>query len=382
MKTLKLIMVLILALFVFSGCENDPIDEELLNEESTELSSKKALKSKLQNKVIESVSLMGNFVGNSYERKLQVYTPPGYRKNGDHAYPVVYLLHGFPFSEKAFIDPATWDEWITPYLFTQEYPDFPEKGFRLWIDKLISEGTIEPMIIVMPNSGTDPYGFSMYSNSVLNGNFEDFIVSDLVEYMDNRYNTIPDASGRAIIGHSQGGYAAFKLGMLHNETFGTVASHSGLLFVDALFGLTDVIALENPDGFTGPDPTKFFTSATYAFSAAWSPNLQKPPFFVDLPFEFQDEQIVLVPEVIERWHENDVFNLLDTYHEEFNSLDGIYFDVGFYDEIGTHMAHEPVIAKLNGLNIDYTFETYPGGHHTHMFERLARALEFCSNSMQ
>ncbi|MBT8256978.1 MAG: hypothetical protein KJO49_00790 [Bacteroidia bacterium] len=381
MKKLRFLITLFATLFVFWGCERESLDENLLNEQ-TELDFKKAEKSKLQNKVIESVALMGNAVGNSYERKLQVYTPPGYKKNGEQAYPVVYLLHGFPFSEKAFIDPSTWDEWITPYLFTQEYPDFPEEGFRLWIDNLIEQGAIEPMIIVMPNSGTDPYGFSMYANSALNGNFEDFIVHDLVDYMDSRYNTIPEASGRAIIGHSQGGHAAFKFGMLYPDKFGTVASHSGLLLVDALFSLADVIAQENPNGFVGPDPTKFLTSALYAFSAAWSPNLQNPPFFVDLPFEFhEDGNLYPVPEVIGKWYQHDVFNLLDTYHADFNTLDGIYFDVGIYDELGTHLAHEPVKAKLDFYNVDYTFVQYEGGHHTHMFEQLANALQFCSNSM-
>jgi pimeloyl-ACP methyl ester carboxylesterase len=323
---------------------------------------------------------MDNIVGNSYERKLQIYTPPGYKKNDSKQYPVVYLLHGFPFSEKSFIDSGVWDEWITPYLFTQEYPDFPEEGFRLWVDNLIVEGNIEPMIIVMPDAGTDPYGFSFYTNSMLNGNFEDFIVNDLVSYIDKKYNTVANASGRAVIGHSQGGYAAFKFGMLHPDVFGTVASHSGLLYVDALFSLADVIKQENPDGFTGPDPTKFLTSAMYAMSAAWSPNLNNPPFFVDLPFEFDNDGLLIpVPEVIVLWHQNDVFTLLDSYHDAFNSLNGLYLDVGIYDELGTQLAHVPVITKLNYFTIDYTFEQYPGGHHSNLFERLAVALEFCSN---
>jgi enterochelin esterase-like enzyme len=380
MKTFKLILISFLSLLVLASCEQDSIDEDLINAQSKEFASKKVEKSKLQNRVIESVALMDNIVGNSYERKLQIYTPPGYKKNDSKQYPVVYLLHGFPFSEKSFIDSGVWDEWITPYLFTQEYPDFPEEGFRLWVDNLIVEGNIEPMIIVMPDAGTDPYGFSFYTNSMLNGNFEDFIVNDLVSYIDKKYNTVANASGRAVIGHSQGGYAAFKFGMLHPDVFGTVASHSGLLYVDALFSLADVIKQENPDGFTGPDPTKFLTSTMYAMSAAWSPNLNNPPFFVDLPFEFDNDGLLYpVPEVIDLWHQNDVFTLLDSYHDAFNSLNGLYLDVGIYDELGTQLAHVPVITKLNYFTIDYTFEQYPGGHHSNLFERLAVALEFCSN---
>jgi len=379
MKTKMYLIGLLAIIMAFWSCQNDVLEPDLKRGKEDVVH-----KSKLQNKVLMSESLKGNFIGNSHTRKLQVYTPPGYKKNGSQQYPVVYLLHGFPFSEKAFIDMDVWDEWITPYLFSQEYPDFPAEGFRLWVDKLIADGIIEPMIIVMPNAGTEPYGFSFYTNSDLNGNFEDFIVKDLVNYMDKQYNTIPNASGRAVIGHSQGGYAAFKYGMLHPDVFGTVASHSGLLFVDALFHPDNIINIEqeNAEGFTGPDPTKFLTSAGYAMSAAWSPNLNNPPFLVDLPFEFNDQgHIDLVPDVVNLWHQNDVFSLLDSYNNDFNSLSGIYFDVGLLDELGTQLAHQPVVAKLNAYNVNYTFETYEGGHHTHMFNRLKVSLEFCSDKM-
>ncbi len=385
MKNLKFLLLFILAFLVFWSCEKDPIDNDLINEQSTELTLRKAEKSKLQNRVVNSEALKDNFIGNSHTRKLQVYTPPGYKKNSPEGYPVVYLLHGFPFSEKAFIEPSVWDEWITPYLFSQEYPDFPAEGFRLWVDNLIEEEIIEPLIIVMPNAGTEPYGFSFYTNSALNGNFEDFIVNDLVSYMDKNYNTIPNASGRAVVGHSQGGYAAFKFGMLHPDIFGTIGSHSGLLMVDALFDpiMIDRLEQENQGGFTGPDPTKFLTSALYGMSAAWSPNLNNPPFLVDLPLEFhEDGHLYPVPVVVGQWYQNDVFSLLNDHVGDLKSLN-IFFDVGLEDELSTHLVHlyyfEPMLQFLGVEN--YTFETYFGGHHTHMYQQLAKSLEFCSNSM-
>lgn len=391
MKKSRTVLIGVLTLLILAACGKDSIvadlnieQSDLNNEQSIDLNSKKVYESKLQNRVLNSEALKGNFAGNSFTRKLQIYTPPGYKKNGSQQYPVVYLLHGFPLSEKAFIDRDIWDEWIDPTTIWTEYPDYPEEGFKLWIDNLIAEGTIEPMIIVMPDASTEPYGFSFYTNSILNGDFEDFIVKDLVGYMDDNYNTIAETSGRAVIGHSQGGYAAIKFGMLYPDIFGTVASHSGLLLQDALFspGFIYLLEQENPGGFTGPDPAKFLTSALYAMSAAWSPNLNNPPFYVDLPLQFDQEgHLHPVPEVVGRWHQNDVFTLLGSYQDALNSLDGIYLDVGLYDELGTHLAHGPVIAKLNNIGIDYTYETYEGGHHTNMFERLAVALKFYSTHM-
>lgn len=385
MKNLEFLMLLILASFVFWSCEKDPINTDF-DMQSSELNEKKAHSSKLQNKVVNSESLKGNFIGNTHTRKLQIYTPPGYKKNGNHAYPVVYLLHGFPLSEKTFTNLNVWDEWLPSPIFYEGDPDFPAEGFRLWIDNLIEEELIEPMIIVMPNASTEPYGFSFYSNSDLNGNFEDFIVNDLVNYIDRHYNTIANSSGRAIIGHCQGGYAAVKFGLLHNDIFGTVASHTGELILDALFhpDFLYLLEQENQGEFTGPDPTKFFTNVLYAMSAAWSPNLNNPPFYVDLPLEFHaDGHLYPVPEVIgNKWYPNDVFNLLDTFHEDFNSLKGIFIDVGTLDEIGTHLAYPYVIQKLDYYNINYTYAPYEGGHHNKLFERLANSLEFCSNSME
>lgn len=121
MKKLKLVLISILSVLTFAACETESIEGDLINEQSADLTSKKvqnskeAFKSKLQNRIINSEALKGNFVGNTFTRKLQIYTPPGYKKNGAQQYPVVYLLHGFPFSEKSFIDMSVWDEWITPF---------------------------------------------------------------------------------------------------------------------------------------------------------------------------------------------------------------------------------------------------------------------------
>ncbi len=383
MKTFPFFYIIIAVTLSFWNCEVEPIEPIDPNSNALYLSKetpKDLHKSKLQNKVILSEALTNNSIGNSNIRKLQIYTPPGYDKHTDRSYPVVYLLHGEPFSEKTFIDIKAWDETINPNGYFKEYPDFPTEGFRVWVDHLMASGAIEPMIIVMPNSDSDAgYRFSFYSNSILNGNFEDYIVQDVVQYMDAHYRTITHASGRAVIGYSQGGYAAFKFGLKYPDIFGTVASHSGLLLVDAVLSMGPVVIAENPDGFTGPDPTKFLTSAGYAMSAAWSPNLNNPPFYVDLPFAWPSPEVL--PEVANRWYQHDVFSLLDTHVNAFQSLNGIYFDVGLYDELGTGLTYPYLINKLDYYGIDYTFKTFEGGHFNKTFERLAESLAFCSNTM-
>lgn len=380
MKKLVFIIGLILLNVSFWNCENEAIESDISESEFYSEDGKWIThKSKLQNKEFISEALMNNPIGNSEIRKMQVYTPPNYDRKREQGYPVVYLLHSLPFTEKAYIDSHPWDEWINPNGIFTTYPDLPQEGFRLWVDNLIETGMIDPIIIVMPNAETIPYGFSFYSNSALNGNFEDYIVYDLVNYIDNRYNTKPHRDGRSVIGNSQGGHAAFKFGMKHPDIYGVVASHAGMLVVDSVLSMGELIVAENPNGFTGPDPTKFFTSAGYAMSAAWSPNLNNPPFFVDLPFEYPSGAVI--PEVSAQWYQNDPFNLLDTYANNFRSLNGIYFDCGDYDELNSCAANVYMIQKLDAYGIEYTYETFNGGHFDKMFSRLAVSLQFCSDNM-
>ena len=367
---------LLVAILSFWSCENDILETDIKN------SKEIVHKSKLQNKVFRSEALINNVIGNSVERKLQIYTPPGYKKNGNRAYPVVYLLHGLPFSEKSYIDRSTWDDWIDPDGIFQTYPDFPEEGFQNWMDNLIADGKIEPMIIVMPNAANELYGFSFYTNSVLNGNFEDFIVYDLVNYMDTHYNTIPNSNGRAVIGNSQGGYAAFLFGMKHPDVFSAVASHSGLIVFDVMLSLGPIIVEENkPDGFTGPDPTKFLTSAGYAMSAAWSPNLNNPPFYVDLPFEYPSGDVI--PSVAAQWYTNDPFTMLQNpvYAANFSTLNGIYFDCGNFDELNICAGNDYMIQLLDAIGLNYTYVPFDGGHFSNIFSRLEVSLAFCSDAM-
>ena len=336
-------------------------------------------KSKLQNKEFISEALANSVIGNSNIRKMQVYTPPGYDKKRTNGYPVVYLLHGLPFSEKAFVDEKTWDEWIDPDGTFKTYPDFPLEGFQQWMDDLIADEKISPMIIVMPNAANENYGFSFYTNSALNGNFEDYIAIDLVNYIDNRYNTMANKDGRAVIGFSQGGYGAMILGMKHSDKFGVIASHSAPLVFQFFQAYWPRIFGENPDGMTGPDPAKFITSAYYSMGAAWSPNLSNPPFMVDLPFEYPSGDIIA--DIWGHWLENDPFTMLDSYGDNFRSLNGIYFDCGVNDEFYWNKPYEYFIDKMDIMNITYTTEIHGGSHFDMMFSRLEISLEFCSDKM-
>ena len=80
---------------------------------------------------------------------------------------------------------------------------------------------VQPMIVVLPN-GANKYRGSFYANSITMGNWEDFIVRDVVGYVDGHYRTLASPAHRGIAGHSMGGYGALTLGFRHPDVFSVI----------------------------------------------------------------------------------------------------------------------------------------------------------------
>ncbi len=93
--------------------------------------------------------------------------------------------------------------------------------YRNLVLKLMAAGTIPEMIVVEPD-GTTKYGGGFYVNSPVTGDYEDYLTSELVPFIDANYRTLPVASARGISGFSMGGYGALTQGMRHPDVFGVV----------------------------------------------------------------------------------------------------------------------------------------------------------------
>ncbi|MDD4965746.1 alpha/beta hydrolase-fold protein [Halothiobacillus sp.] len=326
-----------------------------------------------------SASLEGNLLGDPVTRNVTVYLPPGY-DNGDR-FPVVYLLHGWLGDETLFMnrDLLYWN-------FFPAGSDFPDKGIAGMLDGLISQGKLREMVVVMPDGG-NKYGGSFYTNSAVAGNYEDYIAEDLVHHIDSHYRTLPDRDSRAIVGHSMGGYGAFKLAMKRPDVFGMVAAHAGVVSLEHFKPFVPAVIGENSDATKGPNPEfaqdfsaeKPMTSMFLSMSAAFSPNAEKPPTFVDLPFEYPAGR--LLDEVWDRWTAHDMAVMPRAYSDNLSSLKAIYMDVGDKDELGAALQVEKLHQALTGAGVAHQYEVYDGGHTSKAFERLSISLSFISNHL-
>lgn len=308
---------------------------------------------------ITSEALKDNKLGDPNIRNMTIYLPPSYASS-NKSYSVIYLLHGYGGNERSYVD------------------EVGEPVAILIIDGLVKSGALKEIIIVMPD-GKNKYGGSYYLNSELTGNYEDYIAEEIVNYIDDRYRTIRDRNSRAILGASMGGYGAITLAMKHPETYSSVACMSPPLGFDPIAkAMIPEVIKENPDGMNGPipDPERKYTSYIYSLSAALSPNLDKPPFFVDLPFEYPVGEII--ESVRQRWLKGDPLTMLSTNGSALEKMKGIYIDVGDRDLPGFLEAGDAFHKELVNMGIGHKYIVYPGDHTEYAVARAISLLKFAS----
>src|SRR5687767_1434077 len=169
---------------------------------------------------VPAPSLRGNLLGDPAARLVSIYLPERYFTHPRQRFPVIYLLHGFSADDRAFIAGA-----------------YQGLNVRVSMDSLIAAGKVKPMIVVTPNA-RNRFDGSFYTNSVTTGKWEDFIVRDLVGYVDRHFRTIRSASGRGVAGHSMGGYGALHVGMRNPNIFSAVYALSPCCLSNSVLALS------------------------------------------------------------------------------------------------------------------------------------------------
>jgi enterochelin esterase-like enzyme len=282
---------------------------------------------------IHGKALEGNLEGDAVDREAIVFLPPSYEKEKTRRYPVVYALHGF------FIGAEQWTHEI-------HVPQTIEGAF--------ARGAKE-MIVVLPDSKTLHDG-SMYSSSVTTGDFEQFIARDVVSYVDAHYRTLPQRSSRGLVGHSMGGYGATRIGMKHADVFGSLYIMSPGGMTPRPVNAESAALLEQVKTREDLAKVPFTARVQLAAAAAWSPNPNRPPLFLDLPTRDGQQQA----EVIAKWTANAALAFIDQYIGNLRRYSAISIDVGDEDRLreDTSKLHD----ALDKYAIANHFEVYAGTH--------------------
>ena len=150
--------------------------------------------------------LEGNLLGDPVERELHVYTPHGYQ-DGAHL-PLLVDVVGFTGSG---LGHTNWKA------FTENVPE------RL--DRLIGEGTMGPVVVAFPDCYSR-LGGNQYINSAAIGRYEDYLIEEIVPFVEGRF-AAGGQGNRGIFGKSSGGFGAITHGLRHGDFWSAIACHSG-----------------------------------------------------------------------------------------------------------------------------------------------------------
>ncbi len=127
-----------------------------------------------------------------------VYTPPCYAESTT-AYPVIYLMHG------SNDDDGHWGR----------------LGIQQALDTGIANGTLPPMMVVMP------YGEWLANKNQFDlVSWENVFLNELMPLVESQYRIDARRETRAIGGISRGGFWAFEIAFRHPDLFSSVGGHS------------------------------------------------------------------------------------------------------------------------------------------------------------
>jgi len=309
---------------------------------------------------VYSEAIEGNLIGDSAERDVTVYLPPSYQSNPDSRFPVLYMLHGFTDTDSQWFG---WeDHWI---------------NLKDVIDQTLAEGLSREIIVVMPNA-YNRYKGSMYSSSVTIGDWETFVVKELVDYIDANYRTLANVKSRGLAGHSMGGYGTIRLGMKNPDVFSSIYMLSPCCMDGGV--TTNKELMEKIESFTTLDQLEdasFFEIATLATSAAFAPNPDNPPFYLDLPFADGEVRQVIAYKIAA----NRTLYTIEQYIPNLKKLEAIGMDAGLQDQ-GISESTKKLHGLLEAYQISHEYESYEGDHLNRIAERIrTRVLPFFSENL-
>ena len=323
---------------------------------------------------LESRVLKGNPWGDPTERDLPVYLPPSGNGAGR---PLLVLLSGY-----------TGSGWMH-----FQRGKYLEDSLVGRLDRLVRTGAAAEAVMAAPDCVTT-LGGSQYLNSTATGRYEDYVVEEVVPFVQKRYGTGP----AAVLGTSSGGYGAFVLALRHPEMFPALASNAGDAYFEYCYppdfpGAFRAIRKEGgPEEFLrrvlrGPvgsfSPSNPFAKAlsTLAYASCYSPIETEPGRF-DLPFDL--ETGALRPDVWSRWLAWDPVRMVETerYADAARRLAYLYVDGGLRDEFGLDASARIFAAAARRQGAKVELEEFEGGHfdkgprYDVMIPRLLSALGF------
>lgn len=315
----------------------------------------------------DSAHLAHNLLGNPTLRDVVIYLPPSYATS-ERRYPTLFLLHNF-------------------YSRARYWPFGPSLDFaalhrpiQAVLDEVIANGQAQEMIVVMPD-GWSKFGCSMWVDSPATGRFKQYVVEEVVAYVDSRFRTLATRDSRGILGTGAGGLGAWHVASRRPDVFGA----AGLLSADCHFDVTprgwlytyfNSIFPGPPAGTPRGNMPAWFS---YAWSTAFTPNPEKPPYYCDFPIDYPSGQVI--PELWDKWLSYDPVVNYAHRLDNLRQLRGIFLACGRKDEFHMHYGQRILSRRLSRAGVTHVAREDDGGNVHGMYGRITDAVEWFSQTL-
>ncbi|MCE2594385.1 effector binding domain-containing protein [Motilimonas cestriensis] len=288
---------------------------------------------------ITSPSLQNNVLPIKAQRELIISLPPSYHSDSSKTYPVVYLLHGLGANAYGWFSNIGGEPNVTNALKT-----------------LYAQQQINEMIIVVPDSFTEHAKGGWYSNSTSGGSWEDYILKDVIPYVEANYRTNQQ---RGIAGSSMGGYGALNFAINYPELFSGVYAMSPALVGEHWLSnmKTDAQLADINAGLSKPkDQWSWWETINYSVALAFAPS-NTAPLYAEVPFTQQTVERISAHSIMTALNQLSA-NQLENIKEK---VTAIKLDVGNKD-IAIRGDLRVLSSELEQKGINAFYSEYPGGH--------------------
>jgi enterochelin esterase-like enzyme len=191
---------------------------------------------KIPNGIIREINFQSH-VQKDWIRKIYVYLPPNYDSLNFQRYPTLYAVDGDDYlhagNAKEILDQLIYEQKIPPIIGIFINPLSPSLRIRDFNGKKCIEDS-------------DRTNFSNKTN-ICRQKYVEFLVSELVPYIDKNFSTISESNKRAHIGVSLGGILSSFIGLRYPSYFKLIGSQSGSFWIDTLVyeSFKDIPTIEN-----------------------------------------------------------------------------------------------------------------------------------------
>ena len=315
-----------------------------------------------------SQALAGNLIGDPNIRELLIWLPPSYYAS-DRRYPVIYVLHYQSVSSHGY------DDGTPAYMVNHLTPPARE---------MISDGTIGETILVFPDA-MSVFKWSNYLSSPALGDYETYLAHEIVNYVDANYRTIAHPDSRGITGYSSGGGGAMHLGLKYPNVFSVVAASGGIYDYDdeevKRGALSSMKWFGIPDDIETVAAAGFFVHASIVLAATVAPNLEKPPLYLDMPFEMVGGEAQIVPEVWQRMLEADPIHDVYRYLDQPERLRAILILHGTKDDPSERPRKLVQVLADRGIEHEYVEWVAAAMRSDLPYQRAPEVLQFMSENL-